>query len=83
MARAYTLERLVRWRNRRGGEDRLADDLGLPTGASAKRSITGMPGAIWCSTAFICPYGPHNPKSVNSTIMLSDVVIGATHMKCC
>ena len=31
-----------------------------------------MPGAIWCSTAFICPvYGPCNPKSVNSTIMLS------------
>src|SRR5260370_800373 len=30
-----------------------------------------MPGAIWGSTAFICPiYGPHNSKSVNSTIML-------------
>jgi hypothetical protein len=32
---------------------RYADALGLPTGASAKRSIAGMPGAIWCSTAFI------------------------------
>ena len=31
-----------------------------------------MPGAIWCSTAFICPvYGPCNPKSVNSAIMMS------------
>lgn len=32
----------------------------------------GMPGAISCSTAFICPvYGPCNPKSVNSAIMVS------------
>ena len=31
----------------------IADVLGLPTGASAKRSIMGMLGAIWCSTAFI------------------------------
>jgi hypothetical protein len=30
-----------------------ADAFGLPTGASAKMSTAGMPGAIWCSTAFI------------------------------
>jgi hypothetical protein len=33
--------------------NRLADDLGLPTGASAKRSTTGIPGLVRSSTAFI------------------------------
>ena len=36
--------------------------LGLPTGASANKSIASMPGATWCSTAFTDPYRALQPE---------------------
>jgi hypothetical protein len=64
-------------------QPRIADALGLPTGASANKSIAGMPGAIWCSTAFTDPYRALQPEiRKQHNHVVSFVVVEPTTVDC-